>query len=101
MDIVESGSEVILKADLPDVNLEDIDVQVENETLTIKGERRFEQNSEGYHRIERRYGAFVRSFSVPSTVDPNGVSAAFKNGVLTVKLAKKEAAKPRPVKISA
>jgi len=101
VDIVETEDDLVLKADLPDVKLEDIDVHVENETLSIKGERRFEKeaNGKGYHRIERSYGSFVRSFSVPSSVDTEKVSADYKNGVLTVKLPKKEAAKPKQVKV--
>ena len=90
-----------MKADLPDVRLEDIDVRVENQTLSIKGERQFEEDAyaQGYHRIERSYGSFVRSFAVPTSVDTEKVSADYKNGVLTVKLPKKEAAKPRQVKV--
>ena len=101
VDIYETEDELILKADLPDVKLEDIEVRVENQTLTLKGERKFEEdpNVRGYHRIERSYGTFTRSFTVPPTVDPDRVSAEFKNGVLTVRLPKKEAAKPRQVKI--
>src|SRR5437867_730629 len=77
VDVVETENDIILKADVPDVNLEDIDVNVENQTLTIKGERKFEKNgsSQGYHRIERSYGSFVRSFTLPSTVDNEKVSA--------------------------
>ena len=102
VDIVEIENELIVKADLPDVKIEDIGVDVENQTLTIKGERKFEkdENSQGYHRIERSYGTFVRSFAVPSTVDTEGVQADYKNGVLTVKLAKKAAAKPRQIKVN-
>jgi HSP20 family protein len=90
-----------VKADLPDLKLEDISVLVENQTLSIRGERRFEDesNGKGYHRIERGYGNFVRSFTVPNTVDTENVSADYKNGVLTVKLPKKAAAKPRQVKV--
>ena len=101
VDIYETENELILKADLPDVKLEDIEVRVENQTLTLKGERKFEgdETARGYHRIERSYGTFVRSFTVPATVDAEKVAAEFKNGVLTVKLPKKEAAKPRQVKI--
>src|SRR5882762_7423497 len=101
VDIYETENELVLKADLPDVKLEDIEVRVENETLTLKGERKFEkdENVKGYHRIERSYGTFERSFAVPSTVDPEKVQAEYKNGVLTVKLPKKETAKPRQVKI--
>jgi len=103
VDIYENENELVLEADLPDVKLEDIEVRVENQTLTLKGERKFEknQNSRGYHRIERSYGTFVRSFSVPASVDAEKVVAEYKSGVLTVKLPKKEAAKPRQVKIEA
>jgi HSP20 family protein len=101
VDILETENELVLKADLPDVQSNDIDIQVENQTLTIKGERKFDQeeSSTGYHRIERSYGTFVRSFTVPSTVDTEKVSADYKNGVLTVKFPKKETAKPRQVKV--
>ena len=100
-DIIETENELVLKSDLPDVELKDIDVQVENQTLTIKGHRHFERESDnkGFHRIERSYGTFVRSFTVPSTVDTEKVAADYKNGVLTVRLPKKEAAKPRQVKV--
>jgi len=102
VDIYETENELVLKADLPDVKLDDIDVRVENETLTIKGERRFEQqeNSKGFQRIERSYGTFVRSFSVPATVETDKVAADYRDGVLTVTLPKKEAAKPRQVKVA-
>ena len=102
VDIFETEDELKLKADLPDVKIEDIDVRVENQTLTIRGQRKFEkeENVKGYHRIERSYGEFVRSFAVPSTVDTEKVQADYKNGVLTVTLPKKEAAKPRQVKVA-
>ena len=101
VDIYETENELVLKADLPDVKLEDIDVRVENQVLTLKGERRFEkeETNKGYHRIERSYGLFTRSFSIPPTVEADEVSADYKNGVLTVALPKKEAAKPRQVKV--
>jgi HSP20 family protein len=101
VDIYETENELVLKADLPDVELKDIDVRVENQTLTIAGERKFEQqeSGRGYHRIERNYGTFVRSFSVPNTFDTETIVAEFKNGVLSVTLPKKEAAKPRQVKV--
>ena len=101
VDIVETENELTVKADLPDVRLADIDVRVENQTLSIKGERRFEENStgKGYHRIERSYGRFMRSFSVPNSVDTEKVSADYKDGVLTVSLPKKETAKARQVKV--
>ena len=101
VDIYETENELVLKADLPDVDLKDIDVRVENQTLTISGERTFEKKdtTKGYHRIERNYGSFVRSFSVPSSFDTENIAAEFKNGVLSVTLPKKEAAKPRQVKV--
>jgi HSP20 family protein len=101
VDILETENELVVKADLPDVRLEDIDVRVENQTLSIKGERRFEEDSsnQGYHRIERNYGSFVRSFGVPNSVDTEKVSADYRNGVLTVKLPKKEAARPKQVRV--
>lgn len=101
VDIYETENELVLKADVPEVDPKDIDVRVENQTLTISGERKFEQEKEskGFHRIERSYGNFVRSFAVPNTFDTEKISADFKNGVLRVSLPKKEAAKPRQVKV--
>lgn len=101
VDIYETENELVLKADLPDVDLKDIDVRVENQTLTISGERKFEQEhaGKGYHRLERSYGNFVRSFAVPNSFDTDHIAAAFKNGVLSVTLPKKEAAKPRQIKV--
>jgi HSP20 family protein len=102
VDVYETQDALTLKADLPDVKVEDIDVRVENQNLTLRGERKFEkeENLKGYHRIERSYGEFVRSFAVPSTVDTEKVQADYKNGVLTITLPKKEAAKPRQVKVA-
>jgi HSP20 family protein len=101
VDIYETENELVLKADLPDVNQKDIDVRFENQTLTISGSRNFEKSEDkkGYHRIERSYGNFVRSFVIPHTFDTENIKAEFHNGVLSVELAKKEAAKPRQVKI--
>ncbi len=101
VDIYETDNELVLKADLPDIDQKDIDVRVENQTLTIAGERKFERedSAKGFHRIERNYGKFVRSFAVPNSFDTDKISAAYKNGVLTVSLQKKEAAKPRQVKV--
>ena len=101
VDIYETENELVLKADLPDVDLKDIDVRVENQTLSISGERKFEQENtgKGYHRIERSYGSFMRSFAVPNSFDTEKIAADFKNGVLSVTLPKKEAAKPRQVKV--
>ncbi len=101
VDIYETEDELVFKADLPEVNQKDIDVRVENQTLTIAGERKFEkeESKKGFHRIERSYGNFVRSFAVPNTFDTDKIGAQFHNGVLTVTLPKKEAAKPRQVKV--
>jgi HSP20 family protein len=101
VDIYETENELVLKADVPEVDPKDIDVRVENQTLTISGERKFDQesSSKGFHRLERSYGNFVRSFAVPNTFDTDHIAADFKNGVLSVSLPKKEAAKPRQVKV--
>jgi HSP20 family protein len=104
VDILEKENELVIKADLPDLELKDIAIEIENGTLTIKGERKFEpgvagNGKEGYHRIERSYGAFTRYFSLPDTVDTEKVKAEYRNGVLIVTLAKKEVAKPRTIKI--
>ena len=101
VDIFESEDAVTLKADVPEVDAKSIDVRVENQTLTLGGERKFEseEQTKGYHRIERSYGRFQRSFALPQTVDTERVAADYRNGVLTVTLPKKEAAKPRQVKI--
>src|ERR1035441_9887394 len=88
VDIYETENDLVLKADLPDVDLKDIDVRVENQTLTIAGELKCEQqeSGKGFHRIERNYGGFVRSFAVPNAFDTASVGADYKNGVLTVTL---------------
>jgi len=101
VDIFETEDELVLKADVPEVDLNDIDVRVENQTLTLSGERKFdkEDSRKGYHRIERAYGQFTRTFALPSTVDTEKVQAGYSNGVLTIQLPKKAAAKPRQVKI--
>lgn len=102
VDIYQDGDkEVVLKAELPDMLQEDIDVTVENGTLTIRGEKKIsgDVKEEQFHRIERRYGAFSRSFSLPRTVDTGKVAAEYKNGVLTVRLPLREDAKPRQIKV--
>ena len=101
VDIVETEDALTLKADLPDVKTEDLDIRVENGTLTLRGSRKFEKDTtvKGYHRIERSYGDFVRSFALPPTVENDKVGAEYKNGVLTITLPKKETAKPRQVKV--
>jgi HSP20 family protein len=101
VDILETENEMLLKMDIPEVELKDLDIRLENDTLTIKGERKFEQENKGkgYHRLERSYGSFARSFTLPNTLETENVHADYKNGVLTVTLPKKELAKPRSVKI--
>jgi len=102
VDIYETENELVIKADLPDVQDKDIDVRVENNTLTIRGERKFEQNvnEDNYLRIERSYGSFMRSFSLPNTVSSENIRAEYRNGVLTLHMAKLEESKPKQVKIS-
>ena len=91
VDIYETENELVLTADLPDINEKDLDIHVENNMLTIRGERKFEQKvkEENYLRIERTYGSFSRSFSLPSTVNNEAIKAEYKNGVLTVDLPKR------------
>lgn len=101
VDILETENDLVLKADVPGVELKDIDIQLENGTLTLKGERKFEteEAKKGFHRMERSYGSFVRYFTVPETVDAEHVHADYHNGVLTVTLPKKEIAKPKAIKV--
>lgn len=101
VDILETENELLLKMDVPEVELKDIDIRLENSTLTVKGERKFEHqsNGKGYHRMERSYGSFARSFVLPNTVETESVRADYKNGVLTVTVPKKEVAKPRSIKV--
>jgi HSP20 family protein len=102
VDIYETENELVLKADLPDVNEQDLDIQIENNMLTIRGERKFdhEVKEDNYLRIERTYGAFSRSFSLPNTVNPEAIKAEYKNGVLRVELPKRAESKPRQVKVN-
>jgi HSP20 family protein len=101
VDILETENELVLKADLPDVDMKDIEIKIENGNLSLKGERRMEKDEKvkGFHRIERSYGSFVRYFSLPETVDTEHVKAGFANGVLTITLPKKEVAKPKTIKV--
>jgi HSP20 family protein len=102
VDIFHTGDhELVLKAELPDMSREDIDITVENFVLTIKGEKKLstEVKEEQFHHVERRYGSFSRSFSLPQTVDASRVAAEYKNGVLTVRLPLREEAKPRTIKV--
>ena len=102
VDIFETENELVVKADLPDVLEKDIDVRVENNTLTIRGERKFnnEVHEDNYLRVERAYGTFTRSFSLPKTVNTEGIHAEYRNGVLSVRLPKREETKPKQIKIS-
>jgi HSP20 family protein len=102
MDLVEEGEHFVLRADLPGVKDDDINVELEDNVLTISGERRseHEERKEGYHRIERAAGRFARSLTLPDGVDPESVDAKFENGVLTVQIPKPEQRKPRRVAIN-
>ena len=101
VDIIEDDKEWLVKADLPEVNKEDVKVTVENGVLTITGERKFEKEEKNkkYHRVEREYGTFLRSFTLPDAADGDKVAAEFKNGVLQVHLPKNEKAKPKAVDV--
>ena len=103
VDIFENDNELVIKAELPGMNAKDIEVRLENNVLTLKGERHFEKEAkeENYHRIEREYGNFVRTFALPTAVDGDKVTAEYKDGVLKVVLPKKEETKPKPIKIAA
>ena len=101
VDIYETEDELVVKADLPDVNEKDIDIRIENNTLTIPGERKFEEkvNKDNYLRVERAYGTFARSFSLPNTVNTEGIHAEYHNGLLTVHMPKREESKPKQIKV--
>ncbi|WP_263367255.1 Hsp20/alpha crystallin family protein [Edaphobacter bradus] len=102
VDVYEDAHKVVLKLEVPGIKQEDLDIRLENQTLTVKGERKFEkeEKEENFHRIERSYGSFVRSFTVPQTVDTDSIAASYDAGVLTISLNKKAEAKPKQVKIS-
>ena len=101
VDIYETENELVVKADLPDVNPQNLDIRVENNILTIRGERKFEKkvNEEQYLRVERAYGSFSRSFSLANTVNTEAIKADYKNGVLTLSVPKREEAKPKQIKV--
>ena len=103
IDILEKENEIVIKAELPGVETKDVAVTVDNNVLTIKGERHLEKDvkKESYHRMERAYGSFARTFSLPSTLDAGDVRAEYKDGLLTLTLPKKAAAKSRNVEITA
>jgi HSP20 family protein len=102
VDIYETEHELVVKADLPDVDPKDLDIRVENNILTIRGERKFEKkvNEENYLRVERSYGAFARSFTLANTVNSEAIKAEYNNGVLTLSIPKREEAKPKQIKVN-
>jgi HSP20 family protein len=102
VDIFEDKDKLVLEAELPGMNREDFDLTVENNVITLTGERKFEKRTDGenYHRVERSYGNFSRSFTLPQTVDTEGVKADFKDGILTVSLPKREETKARKIDVS-
>jgi HSP20 family protein len=102
VDIFETEGEIVVKAELPGMDRKDITLHLENNVLTLRGERKFEKETkdENYHRIERSYGNFSRSFSIPATVDPERIRADYKDGVLSIALPKKEQAKPKQINIA-
>ncbi|MGB2627803.1 MAG: Hsp20/alpha crystallin family protein [Candidatus Acidiferrum sp.] len=102
VDIYETEHELVVKADLPDVRPEDLDIRVENNILTIRGERKFEKkvNESNYLRVERSYGSFSRSFSLANTVNSEAIKADYNNGVLSLSIPKREEAKPKQIKVN-
>ena len=100
-DIYENENEIVVKAELPEVKKEDVKVNIVNNVLTIRGERKFEEETkrENYNRLERSYGEFMRSFTLPNTVDNSGIAAEFKDGMLNVTLPKRADAKPKQVEV--
>jgi HSP20 family protein len=102
VDVYEDEKKVVLKLEVPGIEEKDLDVSVENNTLTVKGERKFEkeEKEENFHRIERRYGTFFRAFTLPSTVDTENVQASYNAGVLRLELKKKPEAQPKQIKVN-
>jgi HSP20 family protein len=102
VDIFEKDGSIVLKAELPGIDPKDVDVRVENNVLTLRGERKFENEvkREQYHRVERAYGTFTRSFTLPNVVDTEKIKAEFKDGLLQVSLPQKEEAKPKQISIA-
>ena len=103
VDIYENKDNIVLEAELPGMKPEDVEISIENNVLTIHGERKFEKKDENdnFHRVERSYGSFTRSFTLPPTVQSENANAEFENGVLRLTLAKREEAKPRRIEIKA
>src|SRR5271168_4556980 len=102
VDVYEDEHSTTLKIEVPGIDEKDIDVRIENNTLTVHGERKFEkeEKEENYRRVERQYGSFTRTFSLPNTVDQESVQADYEKGVLKIKLAKKQEAKPKQIKVN-
>jgi HSP20 family protein len=102
VDIYEDDKKVIIKLEAPGIEEKDLDVRMENHTLTVKGERKFEaeEKEQNFHRIERRYGSFFRAFTLPSTVDNENIKANYHNGVLKLELSKKPEAQPKQIKVN-
>ena len=102
VDIYEDAKKVVLKLEVPGMEEKDLDIRVENHTLTVKGERKFEKDEkeENFHRIERRYGTFYRAFTLPSTVDTENVQATYNSGILKLELNKKPEAQPKQIKVN-
>jgi HSP20 family protein len=102
VDIYEDAKKVVLKLEVPGIDQKDLDIRVENQTLTVKGERKFEaeEKEQNFHRIERRYGSFYRAFTLPTTVDAENVQATYEAGVLKLELAKKPEAQSRQIKVN-
>ena len=102
VDVYEDNEKVVLKLEVPGIEENDLDVRVENHTLTVKGERKFEkeEKEENFHRIERRYGSFYRAFTLPTTVDTENVGASYNAGVLKLELKKQPEAQPKQIKVS-
>ncbi|MDP9146340.1 MAG: Hsp20/alpha crystallin family protein [Acidobacteriota bacterium] len=102
VDIFETEHELVVKADLPDVDPKELDIRVENNILTIRGERKFQKqvNENNYLRVERSYGSFARSFSLANTVNSEAIKAEYNNGVLTLNIPKREEAKPKQIKVN-
>jgi HSP20 family protein len=97
----EDGHEYVIKAELPEMRREDINITFENGVLTLRGERRaeFDESKDTYHRMERQYGSFTRSFTLPATVDAGKISAAYKDGVLTIRVPQREEARPKTIEV--
>jgi HSP20 family protein len=102
VDVYEDEHHIILKIEVPGIDEKDIDISIENNTLTVRGQRSFEKDEkeENFHRVERMYGSFARSFTMPNTVDPEQVSAQYDQGVLRVQLSKRAEAKPKQIKVN-